>query len=103
MSRTRGTKLAAALLAELGCWLIFSIWFGRPASTSAKAAPVMLGTKIVDLDAQFRSDPVTYTKVTYGEKEIQPGLSTGPDEREVHAGTPFQADENWLKNCLFRS
>jgi hypothetical protein len=39
---------------------------------------------------------VTITKVTVGDQEIQPGLSTGP--REDNPGTPFQADEGWMKN-----
>lgn len=98
MSRTLGTNFAAAVLAALGCWLTVSISLGRSASASAKTVLPMLGNKIVDLDAQFKTDPVTYTKVTFQDQEIQPGMSTGPDERQVHSGTPFQADENWLKN-----
>jgi hypothetical protein len=55
-----------------------------------------LGTKMVYIDAQYRVDPVTITEVTVGDQQIQPGLSTGA--REVRPGTPFQADEDWLKN-----
>lgn len=98
MSTIRGTRLGFGLLAAVGCGLISSGWFGRLTPRFAEAAPAVPGNKIVDLDAQFKTDPVTYTKVTFQDQEIQPGMSTGGDEHEVHSGTPFQADENWLKN-----
>lgn len=98
MSGTHGTKFAASLFAALGCVLVSSVWFAQRAQTTAEAAPPTLGDKIVDLDAQLRSEPVIYTKVTFGNQEIQPGIFTGPGDREIYPGTPFQADENWLKN-----
>src|SRR2546422_11404891 len=54
-----------------------------------------LGTKMVYIDAQYRVDPVTISKVTIGDEPVQPGLSTGA--REDKPGAPFQADENWLR------
>lgn len=98
MSATRGTKFAASLLAALGCVLILCVSFAQRTLTITEAAPPALGAKMVDLDAQLRSEPVIYTKVTFGNQEIQPGIFTGPGDREIYPGTPFQADEHWLRN-----
>jgi hypothetical protein len=78
------TALAALVL----CWRI------APAAGATNGKT--LGTKMVYIDAQYWVDPVTITKVTVGDQQVQPGLSTGA--REVKPGTPFQADEDWLKN-----
>jgi len=59
------------------------------------ATPGTLGTRIVDIDRQYRLDAVTITKVTIAGQQIQPGIS---GMREEERGTPFQADEDWLKN-----
>ena len=90
------TKLVAAMLAWLAC-LVLSGWFaGRIAPVAAANPGKYLGTKAVYIDRQTRMDPVTIEKVTVGVQRIQPGVSTGP--REDKPGTPFQADEDWLKN-----
>jgi hypothetical protein len=86
-------KLVAAALAVLACLVLSEL--GRPIAPVA-AATGALGTKMVYIDAQYPVDPVTITKVIVGDQDIQPGLSTGA--REVQPGTPFQADEDWLKN-----
>jgi hypothetical protein len=83
------TKLIAAALMLAGLVLSGLGW-------RVAAATGALGTKMVYIDAQYSVDPVTITKVLVGDQQIQPGVSTGP--REVQPGTPFQADEDWLKN-----
>ena len=56
-----------------------------------------LGTKVVDMmEIQRVWDPVRITAVAVGEQRIETGLS-GP-RGEIKQGTPFQADEDWLKN-----
>lgn len=86
------TKLIAAMLVVLACLVPLALgWRITPVT----AATGTLGTKMVYIDAQYRVDPVTITKLTVGDQQIQPGVSTGA--REVQPGTPFQADEDWLK------
>lgn len=86
-------KLFGAMLAALACFVLSGLgWRIAPVG----AATGRLGTKMVYIDAQYRVDPVTITKVTVGDQQIQPGVSTGA--REVRPGTPFRADEDWLKN-----
>jgi len=93
-SRTKQhAKLVTAMLTALAC-LVLSGSLGRGIVSAANPAK-SVGTKMVYIDAQYRVDPVTITKVIVGDQEIQPGLSTGP--REVRPGAPFQADEDWLK------
>jgi hypothetical protein len=90
------TKLVTATLAALSC-LVLSEWLGLRIAPIAAANPgKSLGTKMVYVDAQYRVDAVTITKVTVGDQQIQPGMSMGA--REDKPGTPFQADEDWLKN-----
>jgi hypothetical protein len=56
-----------------------------------------LGTRTVDLrQIQRVWDAVRIMSVTVGAQRIQPGLSGA--RGEVKQGTPFQADEDWLKN-----
>src|SRR5882724_4117275 len=94
--RKQHTKLVAAMFASLAC-LALSGWLaGRIAPVAAANPGKYLGTKAVYIDRQTRMDPVTIEKVTVGGQQIQPGVSTGP--REDKPGTPFQADEDWLKN-----
>jgi hypothetical protein len=87
------TKLFAVALAVLACLVLSGLGLRIVPAAAATSA---LGTKVVHIDAQYPVDPVTITKVIVGDQEIQPGVSTGP--REVQFGTPFQADEDWLKN-----
>jgi hypothetical protein len=55
-----------------------------------------LGTKTVDVDWLItKRDAVTITKVIVAGQEIQPGSATAAHEDKP--GTPFQADEDWLK------
>jgi hypothetical protein len=97
MSYTKShTKPVTAMLASLAS-LVLSGWLGWRIAPVAAANPgKSQGTKFVYIDAQYRVDPVTITKVTVGDQQIQPGLSTGA--REDKPGAPFQADEDWLKN-----
>lgn len=89
--------MVTAALVALACSLVLSAVPGWRIAPIAAANPgKSLGTKMVYIDAQYRVDPVTITKVTVGDQQIQPGLSTGA--REVQPGTPFQADEDWLKS-----
>lgn len=56
-----------------------------------------LGTRTVDLrQIQRVWDAVRIMGVTVGTQQIQPGLSGA--RGVVKQGTPFQADEDWLKN-----
>jgi hypothetical protein len=89
------TKLVVGMFASLAC-LALSGWIGWRIAPVAAATPGTLGTKMVYIDAQYRVDPVTITKVIVGGQQIEPGVSVGP--REDKPGTPFQADEDWLKN-----
>jgi hypothetical protein len=90
------TKLVAAMLASLAC-LVLSGWLGPRIAPVAAANPgKYLGTKIVYIDNQYRMDPVTIEKVTVESQLIQPGVSTAA--RVEQPATPFQADEDWLKN-----
>ncbi len=86
------TKLVAATLTVLA-FLILSGWLGWP--TTPVAAGKSLGTKVVDIDRLITLDPVIITKVTVAGQQIQPGEA---GVREDNPGTPFQADEDWLKN-----
>jgi hypothetical protein len=88
-------KLVAAMLAALAC-LVLSGWLGWRLAPVAAANSGKSLDKIVNLDRQFRLDAVTITKVTVAGQQIQPGKSGGV--REEERGTPFQADEDWLKN-----
>jgi hypothetical protein len=77
--------------------LSFSGWLGWRVLPVAAASAKSLEMRLVDVDAVVtRFDPVIITKVTVGGQEIQPGRSSGP--REDAPGTPFQADQDWLKN-----
>jgi hypothetical protein len=85
--------VAASLLALLSC-LVLS---GRHvAAVFAATHGNSLGAKTVDVDHQYRLDAVAISKVSVAGQQIQPGLSSGA--REDQAGTPFPADEEWLKN-----
>jgi hypothetical protein len=94
LSTKQHAKLVAAMLAASAS-LVLSGWLGWRIAPVA-AATGTLGTKMVYIDAQYRVDAVTIAKVAVGDQQIQPGVSTGA--REVQPGTPFQADEDWLKN-----
>ena len=83
------TKLVAAILA---CFALG--WLGWRIAPVA-AATGALGTKVVDIDRLITLDPVVITKVTVAGQQIQPGEA---GVREDKPGTPFQADEDWLKN-----
>jgi hypothetical protein len=62
--------------------------------TAASGPP---GTKTVDVEYLTTPfDAVTITDVTVGGRRIRPGLSAGA--REDKAGTPFQADQDWLRD-----
>jgi hypothetical protein len=88
--------LALILFVAWACALVLSGPGWHTTVVAAANSGKSLGTKIVDVDGQSRLDAVTITKVTVAGQEIQTGISSGA--REVQPGTPFQADENWLKN-----
>jgi len=79
-------KHVTAVFVALACSLVLSGW---------PATPGTLGTKTVDIDRQYSLDAVTIAKVTVAGQQIQPGIS---GVRQEESGTPFQADEDWLKN-----
>jgi hypothetical protein len=90
-------QVAANLLAVLSCLVLSSsLGWSSGRGVSAATPAKSLGTKAVDVDHQYRLDAVTISKVTIADQPIQPGLSSGA--REDEAGTPFQANEDWLKN-----
>lgn len=102
MKRTRQNvshhaKLTAIALAVLTC-LVPAGWSGwRTASVTRAWIGKSQTSKTVNINAQRRTDAVIITKVTVGGQQIQPGVSTS-GVRETQPGTPFQADEDWLKN-----
>ncbi|MGH9453839.1 MAG: hypothetical protein ACRD2O_07710 [Terriglobia bacterium] len=97
MHKNHVKPMVTAMFVALAGSLIVAGLFGRHIIVPVAAANPgkSLGTKMVYIDAQYRVDPVTITKVTVGDQEIQPGLATGP--REDKPGTPFQSGEDWLK------
>ena len=79
------------------CSLILAL--DSPVVPVAAANLGYLGTRTVDIDHFITNfDAVRITKVTVAGQEIHVGLSTGA--REDERGTPFQADEDWLKNMI---
>ena len=94
MSQVR-ERSVITLLAALVCSIVGLAWRNSPLTA---AAPGPAGTKMVYLDGQLRSDPVTYIEVTTEGLEIQPGISAGVYVNRP--AVPFQADENWLKNMV---
>jgi hypothetical protein len=66
------------------------------AVVAAANAEKSLGTKTVNIYDQNRMHAVTITKVIVAGEQIQPGVSTG-GVQEVRQGTPFQADDEWLR------
>jgi hypothetical protein len=78
------TRMLAALFAVLA-YLI-------PASS----LPPQGLDRTVYIERQTRMYPVTIERVTVGGQVIQPGVMGGPIV--IQAGTPFQANEDWLKN-----
>jgi hypothetical protein len=90
------TKLFTAMIAVLAC-LVLTGWLGwRFAAVAAANPGKNMGTKTVNIDHQYSLDAVAITKVTVAGEQIQPGVATAA--REDKPGTPFQADEDWLKN-----
>jgi hypothetical protein len=89
-------KVVAGMFAAL-------VWIGLSGRPGWRAVPVAaatgksLGTKLANVDEPItRFDAVVITKLTVGGQQIDAGRSTGA--REISPGTPFQADEDWLKN-----
>lgn len=93
--KKHATPALGAVFVVLASSLLASALLGERAANPVAAGPVF-GTRVVYIDAQYPVDPVTITNVAVGDEEIRPGVSTGP--REVRPGTPFQVDEDWLKN-----
>jgi len=92
----RQQKLVGAILA-VAC-LALAGWSGwRIARVAAVNPGKSLGTKTVNIYDQNRMHAVAITKVIVAGEQIQPGVSTG-GVQEVRQGTPFQADDEWLKN-----
>jgi hypothetical protein len=88
-------KLIAATLAVLACLVMGS--FGWHTASAAASNAGTLGTKVVNMrEIQRVWDAVRITAVTIGTQRIQTGLSGA--RGEIKPGTPFQADEDWLKN-----
>lgn len=95
-SRKQHTKLVAVMLAVLAC-LVLSGWSWHIAPVAAATTGKSLGTRTVNIYDQNRMHAVTITKVIVAGQQIQPGVSTG-GAHEMQPGTPFQADDDWLKN-----
>ena len=93
MLKQRKSLAAAAVLATLVVLYGWLHW--RAAAVTAAGPRQSVEDRIVDIDRQTRMDPVVITKITVGNRQIQPGQSLGA--REDKPGTPFQADEDWLK------
>lgn len=88
-------KFIAATLTVLVC--LITGWFGWHSASVAAANSGTLGTKVVDMqEIQNVWDAVRITGVSVGTQQIHTGLSGA--RGEIKQGTPFQADEDWLKN-----
>ena len=83
----RRTKMLAALFAVLA-YLI-----------PAASLPPQELDRTVYIGRQTRMYPVTIETVTVGDQVIQTGVMGGP--RVLQSGTPFQANNDWLKNMSF--
>lgn len=55
--------------------------------------------RTVYIGRQTRMYPVTVERVTVGDQVIQTGVMGGP--RVLQSGTPFQANNDWLRNMSF--
>jgi len=90
MSYTKQSKQQKLVAAVLACLLLFG-W--HTASVAASSA----GTKVVNIkEIQRVWDAVRITTVAVGTQRIQTGVSGA--RGEIKPGTPFQSDEEWLKN-----
>lgn len=82
-----GVLACVAAAASLG-------WRVAPVAAAGQKSDEL---KAVDLDYAITPvDAVRITKITVAGREIQTGRSVGA--REDKAGTPFQADANWISN-----
>jgi hypothetical protein len=94
----RRSKLVASTLVALACCAVQGRWLDwRVARVAAASRSQTEGYKTVDIDRQTSMDPVSIEKITVQGQVIHPGVSTAAG-REVTPGTPFEADEDWLKN-----
>jgi hypothetical protein len=88
MKQVRKYEVPALVVSMLFVCLLF----GRHT-----AATGTLGTKAVGVDYLITDyDAVAVTKIAVASQPIHPGLSAGA--RVDKPGTPFQADEDWIKN-----
>jgi len=91
------TKQHARMIAALACAILLG-WLGwRVAPVAAANTGDSLGTKFVNIFPQSRLSAVSINKVMVGDQVIRPGLADAFDH-ETKRGTPFQADQNWIKN-----
>jgi hypothetical protein len=81
------TKMFVALFAVLACLI------------PAASLPPQGLDRTVYIGRQTRMYPVTVERVTVGDQGIQTGVMGGP--RVLQSGTPFQANQDWLKNMSF--
>jgi hypothetical protein len=94
--KRRTGAISGVILSLVGC-LASTVWLGGQAIPAEAAKSGAMGTKIVDMiEVQRVWDAVRITKVSVDGQQIETGLS-GP-RGEYRQGTPFQADEGWLKN-----
>lgn len=92
MSYTKQQKLVGTIVV-LACLILT----GRFGWHTASVVAGTLGPKVVEIrEIQRVWDAVRITAVAVGTQRIQPGLSGA--RGEIKPGTPFQSDDDWLKN-----
>lgn len=92
----QGKRLLTAVLAFFVCLGVTGWFHGRSVPVGAPPGQSE-ETRTVDIvNPQNRMDGVIITKITVGNQQIQPGVSSGAREDKI--GQMFLADDNWLKN-----
>jgi hypothetical protein len=91
----QNSRLVAAILTALVCWAVFSGWDGR--RIAAAANPSQDIDRRVYISPQTSMDPVSIEKITVGDHLIHAGVKA-VGWRDEQSGTPFQANDDWLKD-----
>jgi hypothetical protein len=92
----QATRLFAGAFAFFVCFGVAGWFHGRDASVGAAPRQSEENRTVDIVNPQMRMDAVIITKITVGDQQIQPGVSSGPHEDKI--GQMFLADDNWLKN-----
>lgn len=92
---SQGARLLTGALALSVCFGVAGSFSGR--ESVGLASGQSEENRTVDIvNPQNRMDGVIITKITVGDRQVRPGVSSGA--REDKMGQLFLADDNWLKN-----